>query len=339
MTSYIFTTSGHTFYTNFTSWGSESTSALNTFSSTYSDAITDAPTYSAHGSTTQYNIQSSGSTNYSYPQWYSTYLGAFSTNWRQPYFNTGYISTYYTESANVGNFINGANSAYFEFSPSSASQVAFLYSFFSTEEPPYTAQRPRIRIIPYSGIFNAENPANTTDGATFYQTYSASSTNTTFYQTLTYSSGTGLTTSSRSINFVLSNSFNRVTSEMVTMLVDSVMYQDSFVPQVYPDASNILYTNGYLAGTASYYLNDYIKNNKTGTPPQTEYIVTSNTFSYPISKANPNDGSLYWMDYGKFSALTYFTGTPVFGQYGTFGDAYLGLGFNIDFFQGYSTAY
>jgi len=337
MTSYIFTTSGHTFYANFIPWGSESTSVLDTYSTTTQNIITDAPTYSDHASTTRYNLQSSGSTNYSHPQWYSTCLGAFSTNWRHPVYNSGYTSTYYTESANVGNFINGANSAYFEFSPSSASQVAFIYSFSNTEEPPYTAQRPRIRIIPYSGIFNAENPANTTDGATFYQTYSASSTNTTFYQTLTYSSGTGLTTSSRSINFALSNSFNRVTSEMVTMLVDSVMYQDYLVPQVYPDASNILYTNGYLAGTASYYLNDYIKNNKTGTPPQTEYIVTSNTFSYPISKANPNDGNVFWMDHGKFSALTYFTGTPVFGQNGAFGDAYLGLEFNIDFFQGYPT--
>lgn len=327
MTSYIFTTSGFTYFNN-TSFGSQTASGGDSASDYQTTYLSDdCFTYYTTGSGATTWASSSGSSSYSAAQTIGSYLAPLSTRFRHPFNNTDYTSTYYTEALNAGLLINGERKAFWGYSPSSASVCAFVnsqYDFWSTSI--FSPLRATQNLFPYSGSFITSN-------TTINQAYLESPSVTTFSQTLYYSVGTQITTSSRTILYSLTGFSTYATSEQDIMRIDSdaylvgagqYPYLFNGVPQLVPQASNILNSFGYFATGGSYFLNDELYVNGSGSAPVVQYVDGSQTFSYPISKNLTSD-------HGRYTATSVVGGAVVYGNYGTIGGGFFGADIELVF--------
>ena len=328
MTSYIYTTIGHTKYMNYL-FGSSSTATASSSATSDSSGSSTTAVYLTSGTLTvilDINAAGANSANNNgangggvnrpaFPQVIQTSLRILSTRYND------YISTYYTEALNAGNFINRAGSAFLGYSPSSASIAAFKNIGAIS---PFESPKPAIRLLPYSGEF-------TYSSTSFNQSYSEDSSNTTFYQTTSSGSGTSVSSSSRSFQYSLVSQLMLTTSEQSSMIVDEDAYSYGYgnFPQVYPIASNILYSIAYFASNGLYYLNDCIfTNNMAGI----QYINGAQSFTYPIQKIFlPEEGGYAGYDHGVFAAETVVDGAQVFGDASPMGNL-VGLEYPLKFF-------
>lgn len=328
MTSYIYKTNSHTKYMNYlfgsssaTTSSASSTSGANNSATTSVWAtygtITVPLDINAAGAFSSNNSGANGGgvTTPPFPQVIQTSLRILSTRYND------YTSTYYTEALNAGNFINRAGSAFLGYSPSSASIAAFKNIGAIS---PFTSPKPTIRLLPYSGEF-------TYSSTSFNQSYSEDSSNTTFYQTTSSGSGTSVSSSSRSFQYSLVSQLILTTSEQSSMIVDEDAYSYGYgnFPQVYPIASNILYSIAYFASNGLYYLNDCIfTNNMAGI----QYINGGQSFTYPIQKIFlPEEAGYVGYDHGVFVAATVVDGAQVLGDANPMGNL-VGLEYPLKFF-------